>query len=270
LVQRTSEALSFDPYALTLTWFALTLAYLGYTDQARSQMHQALSEARRLRQAHTLAHVLLFADWLDWIIGVPMSRSDEIIALTTEHGFPHYLGWGLAYRGWCLLESGQPQESVAPLTQALVDLREGGNSTSTPMLLTWLAQAHAALGQSAEEQRYLVEAVRVVEATEERVSEAELLHRVPGDLLKARGDRTSAERSYHQAITIAKRQGAKVLELRVCDQPRPLVARTRRGPRGSSVADPPLQLVHGRVRRTRPAGGQDTAGAVEVTSERPF
>jgi tetratricopeptide (TPR) repeat protein len=177
-------------------------------------MNQALSEARRLRHAHTLAHVLLFADWLDWIIGVPMSRPDEIIALTTEHGFPHYLGWGLAYRGWYLLESGQPLEAVAPLTQALVNLREGGNSTSTPMLLTWLAQAHAALGQSAEAQRYLVEAVRVVESTEERVSEAELLYRVPGDLLKARGDRTSAERSYRQAITIAKRQSAKVLELR--------------------------------------------------------
>jgi len=213
-VQRTSEVLSFDPYALTLTWFALTLAYLGYIEQARSQMNQALSEARRLRQAHTLAHVLLFADWLDWVIGVPMTRPDEVIALTTEHGFPHYLGWGLAYRGWCLLESGRPQEAVAPLTQALVDLRETGNSVSTPMLLTWLAQAHAALGQSAEEQRYLVEAIQVVENTEERVSEAELLHRVPGDLLKARGDRTGAERRYHQAITVAKRQSAKVPELR--------------------------------------------------------
>jgi hypothetical protein len=82
------------------------------------------------------------------------------------------------------------------------------------MLLTWLAQAHAALAQSAEEQRPLVEAAQVVELTEERVSEAELLHRVPGDLLKASDNRTGAERSYHQAITIANQQSAKVLELR--------------------------------------------------------
>jgi class 3 adenylate cyclase/tetratricopeptide (TPR) repeat protein len=213
-VQRNSEALSFDPYALTLTWFALTLAYLGYIEQAQSQMNQALSEARRLRQAHTLAHVLLFADWLDWIIGAPMTRSDELIALTTKHGFPHYRGWGLAYRGWSLLEAGQPQEAVALLTQALVDLHETGNSVSTPMPLTWLAQAHAALGQFDEEQRYFVEAVRVVETTDERVSEAELLHRVRGDLLNLRGDRAGAERCYREAITVAKRQSASLLRLR--------------------------------------------------------
>ena len=39
-------------------YLALTLAYLGYIDQARSRMDEALSEARRLGHVHTLAHVL--------------------------------------------------------------------------------------------------------------------------------------------------------------------------------------------------------------------
>ena len=64
---RTIEGLSFDPYAAMLTYLAITLACLGYIDQARSRMDEALSEARRLKHAHTLAHVLAFANWIDWL-----------------------------------------------------------------------------------------------------------------------------------------------------------------------------------------------------------
>ena len=56
---RTIGGLSIDPYAAMLTYLALTLACLGYIDQARSRMDEALSEARQLRHAHTLAHVLV-------------------------------------------------------------------------------------------------------------------------------------------------------------------------------------------------------------------
>jgi predicted ATPase len=49
--------------------------------------------------------------------------------------------------------------------------------------------------------------------TEERFCEAEL-DRLRGDLLNATGDPSAAERSYHQAIAVAKLQSAKLLELR--------------------------------------------------------
>jgi predicted ATPase len=37
---------------------------------------------------------------------------------------------------------------------------------------------------------------------------------VRGDLLRAVADRSAAERSYHRAIAVAERQGAKLLQLR--------------------------------------------------------
>ena len=52
----SGAGLSDDPYAAMLAHLAVTLAYLGYIDQARSRLNEALSEARRLRHAHTLAH----------------------------------------------------------------------------------------------------------------------------------------------------------------------------------------------------------------------
>ena len=59
---RTIGGLSFDPYAVMLAYLALTLACLGYIDQARSRMDEALSEARRLGHVHTLAHVLAYRE----------------------------------------------------------------------------------------------------------------------------------------------------------------------------------------------------------------
>jgi hypothetical protein len=84
----------------------------------------------------------------------------------------------------------------------------------TPMLFTWLAEAHTLLDQPAEARDCLAEASRIVETTEERWAEAELLHRVPGDLLNAAGDQSGAERHYRQAIAVAERQSAKLLQLK--------------------------------------------------------
>jgi predicted ATPase len=58
-----------------------------------------------------------------------------------------------------------------------------------------------------------MEAVQVIEATDERIDEAEL-HRLRGDLLLATGDQAAAEQSYHQALVVARRQSAKLFELR--------------------------------------------------------
>ena len=70
------------------------------------------------------------------------------------------------------------------------------------------------LAQPDEERNSLAEAARIIETTGERFMEAELVHRVPGDLLSATGDRSGAERHYRQAIAVAERQGARLFQLR--------------------------------------------------------
>ena len=82
------------------------------------------------------------------------------------------------------------------------------------MLFTWLAEAYSMLGQPAEMMKCVTEAARIVETTDERWAEAELLHRLPGDLLNAAGDQSEAERHYRQAIAVAKRQSAILFQLR--------------------------------------------------------
>ena len=69
------------------------------------------------------------------------------------------------------------------------------------------------LGQPVQGLKRLAGAARIIERTEERVSEAEL-HRSRGDLLSATGDHAAAEQSYRQALAVAERQSAKLWELR--------------------------------------------------------
>ena len=210
---RTIGGSAFDPYAMMLTYLALTLANLGYIDQARSRMDEALLEARRLKHVYTLAVVLHQANWFDWLTRSPTVHNQEFLAVTTEHGFA-YLGWALAYRGRALIELGQAHEGLALLTRGLAERQSTGAIINTPVLLTWLAEAEALLGQFAEARNRVAEAVRFVENTDERINEAEFLHRVPGDLLYAAGDKSEAERHYRQAIAVAERQSAKLFQLR--------------------------------------------------------
>ena len=79
--------------------------------------------------------------------------------------------------------------------------------------LTLLAGACGRLARTTEGLGYLTEAEQLIETTNDAFHEAEL-HRVRGDLLNSLGDRAGAERSYQQAIAVAKRQSAKMFELR--------------------------------------------------------
>jgi class 3 adenylate cyclase/tetratricopeptide (TPR) repeat protein len=202
-------------YAAMLAYLALTLAPLGYLDQARSRMNEALSEARRLGHAHTMAHVLCHANVLDCMTSSPdEARIEEFLALSTEGGFPFFVGWARAFRGGSLIGLGHAEEGLRLVTRALAELRPTGGLAGTPTMLSWLAAAYSRLGQPAEARNCLAEAAQFIETTDERVSEAELLHRVPGDLMNATGDRSGAERHYRQAIAVAERQSARLFQLR--------------------------------------------------------
>jgi predicted ATPase len=198
-----------------LALLAVILAYLGYIDQARLRLNEALSEAHRLKHAHTLAVVLEFGNWSEWIIRSPelQRHAEEFLALSTEHGFASWLGWATAYRGASLTARGHAQESLSLITQGLAAARAAGAVSGTPFILMMRAEAHNRLGQPVEGLKCLAEAAQLIETTEERNSEAEL-HRLRGDLLSATGDPAEAERNYRQALEVATRQSAKLLELR--------------------------------------------------------
>jgi predicted ATPase len=205
-----------DPHVTNLAHLAIALIYLGYIDLGRARMNEALSEARGLRHAHTLAWVLNFTCEAAWALNLPREAyrsADEILALSNEHGFPFWLAWGSLYRGWSMAALGNASEGLAVLTKGLSIHRAAGAEVSTPQALMLLDEAYAQLEQPVERLNCLAEAGQIIERTQERYNETEL-HRLRGDLLNTTGDQAAAEQSYHQAVEVAKRQRTKLWELR--------------------------------------------------------
>jgi hypothetical protein len=136
--------------------------------------------------------VLYRATWIDSIIrSTKMQQyADELLALSTEHGFSLFLGKAIAIRGLHLTWLGQAQEGLALLTQGLTAVRATGSVANTPQRYMWRAEAHAVLGQLVEGLNCLAEAAQIIETTGERHNEAELL-RLRGNLLYAAGDRSA-------------------------------------------------------------------------------
>jgi tetratricopeptide (TPR) repeat protein len=205
-----------DPYSIMLVQLATTLAFLGYIDQARSRLNEALWEARKLRHAVTLNIVLVYAFLMASMIGSPELQrqfADELLTLTTEHGFSVWSSVATAYYGWSLTSLGQLEKGLAMQAQGLRASRAAGRIASSPHMLAGLARAYAALGQLPEGLNALAEAEQIIAATQERYHEAEV-HRLRGDLVGASGDRSGADWHYHQAIAVAERQSAKLLQLK--------------------------------------------------------
>ena len=206
---------SADHYAMMLAYLGWTLALLGYIDQAQSRLKDALSEARQLKHAHTLADVLLSTCAVEIITGSPQMQqhAEELLALATERGLPLNLGWARASYGASLTALRRGQEGLSLISRGMAEIRATGAIAGTPGLLMMLAGTYGSLGQPVDGLNCLAEAAQIMRTTDEMFREAEL-HRLRGDLLNATGDPSKAERSYHRALAVARRQSARLFELR--------------------------------------------------------
>ena len=82
-----------------------------------------------------------------------------------------------------------------------------------PIAFTALAETHRKLRQPTEALNCLAEAEQAIERAEGSFIEAED-HQVGGDVLVEYGDPRRAEESYNNALSVARRQSAKLFELR--------------------------------------------------------
>jgi tetratricopeptide (TPR) repeat protein len=205
-----------DQHVQTLAFLAMTLACQGYVEQGRERLNKALPEARELRHALTLANALHWATFFETAFGSPnqaIQYAEEATSFSSEHGFPLYAAWGDIARGRSLTVLGHAQEGLDLITKGLSMHRATGAKIGDPAWLTIQAEAYGALGRPLEGLNCLDEATQIIDATEGRDSEAEML-RLRGDLLNATGDEAAAEESYHQAPAVARKQQAKSFELR--------------------------------------------------------
>jgi predicted ATPase len=110
---------------------------------------------------------------------------------------------------------GQGEQGLAQVRQGVAIWRASGAELGVPVLCTVLADVCAHLGHTDDGLQALAEAHTLVEQHEERWWEAEV-HRLRGVLLlqQTLTPQEEAEACLQQALTLARRQQAKSLELR--------------------------------------------------------
>jgi predicted ATPase len=208
----------FDPGVVTLAHLAWTLWLLGDVEQAVARADQAQALIRRLDNAYTRARSLYWDAILRQFVGdweAVRAQADEAIGMATEQGFALVQAAGTILLGWTQVHEGHGADGARQIRQGVDAYRATGAGLSLPHFLAALSEAARAHGRAAEGLDVVADALAIVERTGERYFEAEL-HRLQGELLLDRspGDHEPAEDAFQQALSVARAQQAKSLELR--------------------------------------------------------
>ena len=220
-----------------LSYEILSLLVLGYPEQARQQWTRSLVDSAKER-GHPLtlvyAHFFeaVFAQLQQEVPGV-RTHAQAVMQLAHEQGSPYWSSMGTVLEGWSRAAQGEAAEGITQIQHGLQEFQKTGAALALPYLLGLFADAYAQKSQAEELSAPLIEAgltnlaeaLTCSERTGERVYAAEL-YRLKGELLSQQAraaDRASAfppdsfghiENCFQHALSIARRQQAKLFELR--------------------------------------------------------
>jgi class 3 adenylate cyclase/predicted ATPase len=223
-----------DPEVTCLTLNAWVLWLRGHPDRSYDAGHKVLILAQDLAHPPSLAYALNYLAIVHCFRGegeMVRQQAEMLITFANDQGLPYWAMQGPIQQGWALVEQGQYEVGVAQMRHGLAARHAVGAKLGATLHLAWLAEAQAKAAQGDEGLAVLAEAMTTVSETGERINEAEL-YRLKGELtLQKSGVRSpesgvpntqhpapstqgEAEACFHQAIEIARCQGAKSLELR--------------------------------------------------------
>jgi predicted ATPase len=200
------------------SYAALCHSYLGHPDRALALSEAAVALAKRVEHPFTLANALCQAGMVHHERGELDRMGDltgELMGLAEQLGFPFWLGAGRFFRGRARVESGEGEEGVAQMQQALVELARIGSGVGAPATLLVLAAGLRMVGRHDEALDALGLGVARAEFQGQHYVDAEL-HRLRAEiLLDQEGDASEeAEALFGQSLEIARSQEAKSFELR--------------------------------------------------------
>jgi predicted ATPase len=206
-----------NDYGITaLNFAAWNLWALGRPDAALEPAREAASLARGLDDPFSLAFAICFETFVHWHrrdVAAVRARAAEVVALREAQGFPLWLGLGRMLHAAAGVVAGDAT-GLSEVTDGLALAAQTGNQLSGPSILAILAEVQLAAGRLAEAQDSVATALTAASHTGQTYFDADL-HRLGGDLLLATGG--AAEEAlgrYRRALTIARDQEARSLELR--------------------------------------------------------
>jgi predicted ATPase/class 3 adenylate cyclase len=202
---------------LALMSWALWL--LGQADTAITRMDAAIQRADAISHPHSQAYACYYASILHALRGeflIAQGYAERCLTLSEEHGFRQWHGLARAIRGICAALLDPSSSALEEIRAALDEYRGAGYQLAITALYVLLCPA-LLIGHDCEAALELIEqGLATTSRNSERIFEAEL-YRLKARALLGRGApdaKTKAQSLLDQALTTARSQGAKALELR--------------------------------------------------------
>jgi len=206
---------TFDPRIATLGYAALTAWHLGLADDARAHAGQGVELAEVARRPADRARVEQFSALLYTLLREPAAaraHAERALVACAGEPIPVHEAAATILRGWALAEEGAVADGLAALREGLDHYLATGQRLGLEFLLGCLADVHAQAGDTAEALATLDEAEGAVPG--EELWRADTLRRRAELLARAGADTATVEATFRDALTVARRQGAKAYELR--------------------------------------------------------
>jgi adenylate cyclase len=199
----------------------MSLALAGNAKAARAAIDKSLAAAKNLDDPFTLALTLYFTSAAGQILGdvaLAAANSELSVQIATEHDLAQPKAWSMGVAGWCRAANGDVSQGLAIGKQAIAAMQAIQSRHFMVFLLGLLADTCLRAGHEVDAMRTVEEAIALANATGEHFYDAELL-RLRGKLMAHpsidRGLESAA--SFRAAIEIARKQGARTLELRASE-----------------------------------------------------
>jgi len=139
--------------------------------------------------------------------------ADEIVACGEQDGVQLYPAWARFYQNVVAAQDADPRRGIAIMRQVRQALHANKVELFAPIHLYHLAAAHRRCGELDIAFGLLEEGTQTTETTGERMVEAEL-YRLRGELRLEVGQVESGEAALTTATAVARRQHARLWELR--------------------------------------------------------
>ncbi len=223
-----------DPSVACKSFGAVALCLRGQPDAAVELSAEAIRLSHRLSQPSSQTLALHFGAMVHQLRRDPAKAhdcADGCAGFATLHGLSFWMAGSTVLGGWALAGCGKSVDGLDRLRRGLAAWDATGSVTYKTYYLGMLAEVLAERGEVDESGRVLDEALALVRQTSEGLYEAEL-HRQRGELLLRKADGASvpsADEAFRLALDIARRQGAKLLELRAAASLCRLAKRTSNG-----------------------------------------
>jgi tetratricopeptide (TPR) repeat protein len=134
-----------DIRVAVLSFRALALLTLGFTETALADTDRALEHARDIRQAASLMQALGCSSSIHFLHGnyaAANTEADELVALAVEKGAFYWKAFGMATQGCVMALTGKASNAVQMLTSGMTAFRSTGATAYIPVWLSYLATAY--------------------------------------------------------------------------------------------------------------------------------